>query len=39
MKFECRDGLNKDRYKTTNKNINRLTFVFEHQQIHNGNKK
>ena len=36
MKFECRD---KDRYKTANKNVNRLTFVFERQQIHDGNKK
>ena len=25
--------LNKDRYKTANKNVNRLTFVFERQQI------
>ena len=25
---------NKDRYKTANKNVNRLTFVFERQQIH-----
>ena len=24
---------NKDRYKTANKNVNRLTFVFERQQI------
>ena len=30
---------NKDRYKTANKNGNRLTFVFERQQIHDGNKK
>ena len=30
MKFECRDGPKKDRYKTANKNVNRLTFVFEH---------
>ena len=30
---------NKDRYKTANKNVNRLTFVFERQQIHDGNKK
>ena len=29
---------NKDRYKTANKNVNRLTFVFERQQIHVGNK-
>ena len=29
----------KDRYKTANKNVNRLTFVFERQQIRNGNKK
>ena len=27
------------RYKTVNKNFNRLTFVFERQQIHDGNKK
>ena len=25
---------NKDRYKTANKNVNRLTFVFERQQIY-----
>ena len=30
---------NKDRYKTAYKNVNRLTFVFEHQQIQDGNKK
>ena len=30
---------NKDRYKIANKNDNRLTFVFERQQIHDGNKK
>ena len=30
---------NKDRYKTANKTVNRLTFVFERQQIHDGNKK
>ena len=30
MKFECRDRLKKDRYKTANKNVNQLTFVFEH---------
>ena len=30
---------NKDRYKTANKNVNRLTFVFERQQIHDCNKK
>ena len=30
---------NKDRYKTANKNVNRLSFVFERQQIHDGNKK
>ena len=30
---------NKDRHKTANKNFNRLTFVFERQQIHDGNKK
>ena len=30
MKFECRDGLKKGRYKTANKNVKRLTFVFEH---------
>ena len=39
MKFECRDGPVEDRYKTANKNVNRLTFVFERQQIHDGNKK
>ena len=26
-------------FKTANKNVNRLTFVFERQQIHDGNKK
>ena len=30
MKFECYGGLKKDRYKTANKNVNWLTFVFEH---------
>ena len=32
---------NKDIYKNknANKNVNRLTFVFERQQIHDGNKK
>ena len=28
---------NKDRYKTANKNVNQLTFVFGRQQIHDGN--
>ena len=27
------------KFKTANKNVNRLTFVFERQQIHDGNKK
>ena len=30
---------NKDRYKIAYKNVDRLTFVSERQQIHAGNKK
>ena len=31
--------VDKDRYKTANKNVNRLTFAFERQKIHDGNMK
>ena len=39
MKFEFRHGLKKDRYKTANKNVKRLTFVFEHVNKYTMNKK
>ena len=41
MKYECRDGLKKDRYKTANKNVNRLTCFSNMSTIlpYDGNKK